>query len=191
MERVFFATGNKGKLAEMRPKFKERGLELVQVEVDVHEIDAMEVQEVARQKARDSLEASDLKDELIIVEDTGFFIESLGGFPGAESAFFDSTAGAEKLLNLLQDENDRSAHFKTAIAVIQKGNVEVFTGKMKGRVPEEKTGSSHPHMPYNSYFIPEGEEKSLAQDEKLKDGKHHRNKAVKKLLDWMDEEKGS
>lgn len=186
MERIFFATGNEGKLAETRPKFEERGLELEQVEVDVPEIDAMDVEEVAEQKARDSLEASDIQDEMLIVEDTGFFVESIGGFPGAEAAFFAGTAGAEKVLNLLEDEDDRSAYFKTAIAVIEKDNVEIFTGKMKGRVPENKTGSSHPHLPYNSYFVPEGEKKSLAQDQNLKDGKFHRNQAVKKFLDWLE-----
>ena len=189
MEKVFFATGNEGKLAEMRPKFEERGLELEQVEVDVPEIDAMDVETVAERKARDSLEASDIEDELLIVEDTGFFVESIGGFPGAEAAFFAGTAGAEKVLNLLEDEDDRSAYFKTAIAVIEEDNVEIFTGKMEGRVPEKKTGESHPHLPYNSYFVPEGEEKSLAQDQNLKDGEFHRNQAVKKFLDWLEDEK--
>ncbi|WP_414837367.1 non-canonical purine NTP pyrophosphatase [Candidatus Nanosalina sp. VS9-1] len=189
MEKVFFATSNEGKLAEMEPKFEERGLELVQVDVDVPEIDAMDVENVAEQKARDSLEASELEDELLIVEDTGFYVEAIGGFPGAEAAFFADTAGAEKLLDLMRGEENRKAYFKTAIAVIEDGEVKVFTGKMEGRVPEEKTGESHPHLPYNSYFIPEGEEESLAQDQNLKDGEFHRNRAVKKFLDWLEEEK--
>jgi len=60
---------------------------------------------------------------------------------------------------------------------------------MEGTVTEEKTRESHPHLPYNSYFIPEGEEKSLAQDQDLKDGEFHRNKAVEKFLDWLEREK--
>ena len=186
MDNVFFATGNEGKLTEMRPRFNERNLEIVQVEVDVPEIDAMDVEDVAEQKVIDSLEASNLDDEMLIVEDTGFFIEALNGFPGAESAFFDRTVGAKKLLKLMEDEENRKAYFKTAIGVIEKGEVEVFTGKMEGTVTRETTGESHPHLPYNSYFIPEGEEKSLAQDQNLKDGEFHRNKAVEKFLDWLE-----
>lgn len=187
MDSLYFATGNKGKLNEMKPHFEERDIELIQVEADVPEIDAMDVEKVARQKVLGSYEEADV-DGPIIVEDTGFFVETIGGFPGAEAAFFATTAGAEKLLDMMRDEEERSAYFKTAIALYypEEDRVETFTGKMKGRVPEEKRGESHPHLPYNSYFIPEGESESLAENEGLKDERMHRRKAMRKLLDYLN-----
>lgn len=193
MRQILFATGNQGKLEEMKHQFGEKGFELKQVDVDVPEIDAMDVEEVARQKVRDSFEAAVEKDlvednEMMIVEDTGFFIESLGGFPGAEAAFFAHTAGVEYLMPMMEDETDRAAYFKTAIAIYipEEDRVETFTGKMTGKVPEDKRGESHPHLPYNSYFIPDhGEDNSLAENEDLKNEEMHRRKAVMSFLDWL------
>lgn len=183
--KIYFATGNKGKLEEMRPLFEERGYELVQIDVDVPEIDSMEIEEVARRKAIDSYEAWN-EEGLLIVEDTGFFVEAIGGFPGPEAALFAGTAGADGLLKLMKGKENREAYFKTGIACYNDGEVNVFSGEMHGKVPEEKRGESHPHLPYNSYFIPEGEEKSLAEDGDLKDERFHRRKAVLKFLDWLD-----
>lgn len=189
MKRVLFATGNEGKLEEMEPVFSKNGFKLVQVDADVPEIDAMDVEEVAKRKVLDSYEAAD-EDGLMIVEDTGFYTNALDGFPGAESAFFAGTAGAEKLLKLMENEEDRSAYFKTAIAVYlpEEDRVETFTGEMTGRVPEEKRGESHPHLPYNSFFVPDhGDGESLAENPELKNEEMHRRKAVNKFIEWMND----
>lgn len=192
-EKIFFATGNAGKIEEMTPLFDDRDLELIQVQADVPEIDAMDVEEVARQKVKDSFERAVENEEIseedvLIVEDTGFYVEGLNGFPGAEAAFFAGTAGAEKILNLLEHGEDRSAYFKTSIAFIQDGEINVFSGEMHGEVPEEKRGESHPHLPYNSFFVPDaGEGKSLAEESMITDEKFHRAKAVRKFLDWIEQ----
>lgn len=185
MEKVYFATGNQGKVDEMRPSFEKRGLELVQIDVDVPEIDDMDVEKVARRKVIDSYkEWGD--DGLLIVEDTGFFVKALNGFPGAEAALFAGTVGASGLLKLMENMENREAYFRTSIAVYDDRNIETFTGKMKGKVPENKRGESKPSLPYNSYFIPEGEEESLAENQDLKNKKFHRRKAVNNFLDWLE-----
>lgn len=194
MKQIFFATGNEGKLEEMQPPFEEAGYELVQVDADVPEIDAMDVEEVAERKVMDSYQEAVLSQQIgsvdyFIVEDTGFYVEALGGFPGAETAFFAGTAGAEKLMDLMSDEENRDAYFKTAIAVYMPGKdeVEIFTGEMQGKVPEGKRGDSHPHLPYNSYFVPDhGDGESLAENEELKNEEMHRRKAVNKFIDWLE-----
>jgi XTP/dITP diphosphohydrolase len=188
-EKIFLATGNRGKIQEMRPLFEYRDLELIQVKADVPEIDAKDVETVAEQKLLDSREKALEKGEveesdILMVEDTGFYVESLDGFPGAEAAFFAGTAGAEKLLNLLENETDRLAYFKTAIAAWIDGEVKIFSGRMQGKVPERKRGESHPHLPYNSFFVPEGEEESLAENSMVTDESFHRTKAVEEFLDW-------
>lgn len=184
--KVNFATGNRGKLKEMRPLFEDRDHSLEQVEVDVNELDALDVEDVARKKVIDSFKVAET-DGMLIVEDTGFYVEGIGGFPGSEAAYFDKTAGADRLLDLLRDSDDHSAYFKTAIAVYVDGDIEVFTGKMRGRVSERKRGTSHEHLPYNSFFIPGHGEQSLAENPDLKDENFHRNIAVKKFLNWLDE----
>lgn len=194
MKDIFFATGNKGKLEEMQQPFARAGYKLVQVEADVPEIDAMDVEEVAERKVMDSYQEAVLNQEIgsvdyFIVEDTGFYVEALDGFPGAEAAFFAGTAGAEKLLDLMEDEENREAYFRTAIAVYMPGKdeIKIFTGKMTGQIPEKKQGESHPHLPYNSYFVPDhGDGESLAENEELKNEEMHRRKAVNKVINWLE-----
>lgn len=183
--KVSIATGNLGKFREMKPIFEEKGVSLNRVDVDISEIDSMSVEKVARKKVKDSYNFLDEKPTAIIVEDTGFFVQSLNGFPGVEAAYFAETAGVDKLLKLLEDENNRKAYFKTAIAYYDGEKVRVFTGKMKGVVPKVKKGKSKPSLPYNSYFVPKvsGNE-SLAENPKLKDENFHRNKATREFLDW-------
>lgn len=183
--KLFFATGNQGKIEEMAPKFIEKGHSLEQVKVDVAEIDAFDVEDVARRKVLDSSEAANV-DGPMIVEDTGFYVEGIGGFPGSQAAYFAETAGVPKLLKLLEGENDRSAYFKTAIALKIDDEVHVFTGKIRGKVPQNPCGESHPHLPYDSYFIPEHGDKTFAENPELKDENTHRHKAMMNLLEWLE-----
>jgi XTP/dITP diphosphohydrolase len=185
---INFATGNEGKLEEMRPLFEERKHSLKQVDVDVHELDAVDVEDVARQKVVDSFEEAENVDGMMIVEDTGFYVEGIGGFPGSEAAYFDKTAGAHRLLDLLRDADGRSAYFKTSIAVYVDGEVHVFSGKLDGKIPSEKRGEAHRHLPYDSYFIPEHGEESFAENPDLKDENSHRRIALKEFLNWLDNE---
>ncbi|MFB6214062.1 MAG: non-canonical purine NTP pyrophosphatase [Candidatus Nanohaloarchaea archaeon] len=186
MERILFATGNRGKVEEMRPMFEDRGLELEQVEVEIDEIDALDVEDVARRKAEDSFREVE-GDEPVLVEDTGFFVEALGGFPGAKAAFFDRTVGAEGLLDLLEGEGDREAYFKTAIAFHDREDTRVFSASISGQVPEKARGESHPHLPYDSLFIPwDGDGSTFAENPDLKDNVSHREKATQEFLDWLE-----
>ncbi|MFB6147946.1 MAG: non-canonical purine NTP pyrophosphatase [Candidatus Nanohaloarchaea archaeon] len=185
MEKVLFATGNRGKVEEMQPLFGEKGYELEQVQVDIEEIDALDVETVAKRKAEDSFEEID-GDEPVIVEDTGFFVEPLGGFPGAKAAFFDRTVGAEGLLKLLEGESDRTAYFRTAIAFHDGSSTRVFSASVDGQVPGEPRGEPHPHLPYDSLFVPwDGDGSTFAERPELKEEISHREKATRKFLDWL------
>lgn len=181
-----FATGNSGKVEEMKPIFKDTDYSLVQREVDIEEIDALDVEDVARRKVEDSYR--ELDEDIVVVEDTGFYVEGLNGFPGAKAAFFEYTCGAESLLKLLEGKENRKAYFKTAVAVKTPEEVEIFTGKMTGKVPEEPRGEAVEELPYNSIIAPDhGDGETVAENPGLKDESFHRVKATEKFLDWVKE----
>ncbi len=187
METIFFATGNAGKVGEMAPMFEEEGYELEQVEVDIQEIDALDVRKVAKRKVIDSYEQANV-DGLVIVEDTGLYVEALNGFPGAKAAFFARTVGAGGLLKLLDGETDRAAFFETAISVYDGEDVEIFAGRLPGMISTEKRGEGHPHLPYDSYFLPDhGKGESFAEKPELKEQKSHRELSTRKFLEWLDD----
>ena len=171
----------------MQPIFKDTEYSLKQKPAEIEEIDALDVEDVAERKARDA--AEDLEEDLVLVEDTGFYVEGLNGFPGAKASFFDYTCGAENLLKLLAGKENRKAYFKTAVALYHEGEVEIFTGKMMGKIPEEPRGEAVEELPYNSIIVPDhGEGKTLAQNPELKDENFMRVEATEKFIDWLKSE---
>lgn len=90
-----------------------------------------------------------------------------------------------KLLTELQDKNDRSAHFKTVIALILNGQQHTFEGICEGTIINEKKGEKG--FGYDPIFMANGFEETFAQislEEKNRVG--HRGKAVQKLIGFLN-----
>ena len=123
-------------------------------------------------------------------DDTGLEVTALNGAPGVFSARY---AGPEKsaennmrkLLQELNDQEDRSAHFKTVIALVglQK-NTQTFEGICKGDITHKKQGDQG--FGYDPIFKPSGHAKTFAQMPlQIKNEIGHRGKAVKQLISYL------
>ena len=125
-------------------------------------------------------------------EDTGLEVDALDGAPGVLSARFagpekDSARNMEKLLNLLESQADRSAQFRTVIALIWKGKRYVFEGIVRGIILESKKGISG--FGYDPIFQPDGYDKSFGElSSDVKNEISHRAKAVIKLMDFLEDQ---
>lgn len=87
---------------------------------------------IAEEKARYAWDALRCP---LIVDDTGFFVSALNGFPGPYAAYVLDTIGMEGILRLLEGAEDRSAYFETAIAYADgEGTVRVFRGVVEGTI---------------------------------------------------------
>ena len=123
-------------------------------------------------------------------DDTGLEVTALNGEPGVFSARYageQRNAGdnMNKLLNELQDKTDRSAQFKTVIALILDGQQYTFEGICKGTIINEKRGEKG--FGYDPIFMATGFNETFAQislAEKNRVG--HRGKAVQKLIDFLN-----
>ena len=122
-------------------------------------------------------------------DDTGLEVEALDGAPGVFSARY---AGPDRnaddnmnlLLSELKSEENRSARFKTVIAMYFKGELITFEGICEGEITKNKTGTEG--FGYDPIFQPEGYKKTFAEislDEKNRIG--HRGKAVSKLVTYF------
>tara|TARA_B100001057_G_scaffold497590_1_gene602153 strand:+ start:1513 stop:2088 length:576 start_codon:yes stop_codon:yes gene_type:complete len=124
-------------------------------------------------------------------DDSGLFINALGGEPGVRSARYASEiSDTEKNINLvlknLRGEEDRSAAFQTCICLIINGKTSYFEGSVKGIITSKRLGSRG--FGYDPIFIPEGFERSFAQmslEEKNKIS--HRSIATKKLVNFLNQ----
>jgi XTP/dITP diphosphohydrolase len=117
------ATANAHKAEEIRRVLEPYGIELLPRPIDVGDVDetAETLEGNALLKARALTEATALP---AIADDTGLFIDALGGRPGVHSARYAGehstfADNVEKALGELQgvDDSRRSARFRSVIAV--------------------------------------------------------------------------
>jgi XTP/dITP diphosphohydrolase len=122
-------------------------------------------------------------------DDTGLFVDALNGMPGVISARFagehcSPQENIEKLLSLMQKENNRKANFKTVICLIQNGKGKYFEGVIKGSISRVPAGANG--FGYDPVFIPDGFPKTFAElSAEEKNSLSHRAIAVGKMKEWL------
>lgn len=122
-------------------------------------------------------------------DDTGLEVPALNNEPGVFSARYagdsnDSQANIEKLLKNLKPKKDRSARFKTAIALSMDHSEIMFLGICEGKITKELRGESG--FGYDPIFQPDGFDKTFAEmtlSQKSEIG--HRGKAMRQLIDYL------
>ncbi|WP_298511473.1 non-canonical purine NTP diphosphatase [uncultured Kordia sp.] len=123
-------------------------------------------------------------------DDTGLEVHALNGEPGVFSARYagpqrNADDNMNKLLTGLEDKEDRSAQFKTVVALILNGEQHTFPGICKGTIIKEKRGDKG--FGYDPIFMADGFTETFAQislEEKNRVG--HRGKAVQKLIGFLN-----
>lgn len=188
--KLVFATNNKHKLEEMRAILGGKVELLSLADIDCHD----DIPETA-----DTLEGNALIKARYIydkygcscfADDTGLEVDALGGEPGVYSARYagennDSEANMCKLLQNLTGKSERSAQFRTVIALIIEGEEFLFDGIVRGRISEERMGSAG--FGYDPIFVPDGYEESFAQmAAEQKNAISHRSRAASALNDYLE-----
>ncbi len=182
--RIFFATGNSGKVKHASEILGEQ-FEVEQIEVEAFEPQSKSIEEIAEFKVEQALQKTDLEDDVFVMaDDSGLFVERLNGFPGPLSSPFDSMVGKEKLLELVDEGAEAS--FRAAIAFYnpQRNEIEVFTGKAEGEIVAPRGDGG---FGYDPLFLPEGNDKTWGKDPDYKNKVSHREKALEKLRNYTEE----
>lgn len=122
-------------------------------------------------------------------DDTGLEVTALNGDPGVYSARYagepaNAEANMQKLLKNLADKADRTAQFKTVIALNLDGKQHLFEGVCKGEILATKQGDKG--FGYDPIFKPEGYDTSFAAMPMEEKGKiSHRGRAIEKLVKFL------
>ncbi|MBL4608397.1 MAG: RdgB/HAM1 family non-canonical purine NTP pyrophosphatase [Pseudomonadales bacterium] len=151
MNKIVVASGNQGKIREIRSKLEEFSVELVsQKELNISEVpeDGLSFIENALIKARNASRQTNLP---AMADDSGIVVPALGGQPGIFSARYAGEGATDqtnlqKLLNELRNvsQEDRGAYFYCAIVYVQFADDPtplVAVGKWQGRIAEAESGS--------------------------------------------------
>ena len=190
MDKLVFATNNAHKLGELRKMLAGRFCVVSLADIGCHDdipedADTFEGNAVA--KAQWVLERYGLD---CIADDSGLEVDALGGAPGIHSARYagaghDDAANNAKLLSELAGAADRSARFRTVIALVRKDHEPMFFhGTVEGTILNAPQGDAG--FGYDPLFVPQGWSKSFAEaspDEK--NAVSHRGRAVRELCKYL------
>ena len=123
-------------------------------------------------------------------DDTGLEVIALNGAPGVYSARYAgperiSEANMDLLLSELKYKTNRSAQFKTIIALHYNGEIITFEGLCDGEITKEKKGAGG--FGYDPIFKPLEDKLTFAElSIERKNQIGHRGKAVRKLVDYLN-----
>lgn len=179
---LIFVTGNRHKFEEVSEIAAEHGLKLDMRDLPCKEIQADELEEIARQSAVDACSSLG---KPCFVEDAGLFVHALRGFPGPYSSYVFRTIGNDGLLKLMASIGDRRAEFRSAVGYCEPGSKPtVFTGKVEGNISPEARGTQG--FGFDPIFVPsEGDGRTFAKMTVAeKNVISHRARAIKKFLKW-------
>ncbi|MBD2722954.1 RdgB/HAM1 family non-canonical purine NTP pyrophosphatase [Hymenobacter armeniacus] len=194
LTQLCFASNNAHKLDEIRPLLP-AGLTLLSLaDIGCHE-ELPETQDTLEGNARQKAEyVRQHYGVACFADDTGLEVTALNGEPGVYSARY---AGPQrraednvaKLLQELRGAADRSARFRTVVALAQAdGSVHEFAGEVAGHITEEAHGTGG--FGYDPVFVPaEGDGRSFAEMSSTEKNRiSHRARAVAGLLAFLKQE---
>lgn len=129
-------------------------------------------------------------DRPLLADDSGLFVDALGGFPGVYSAYVYKTIGCNGILTLMEEEEkNRAARFECVLGFAEPGREPVFfKGISKGALSRSKAGAQG--FGYDPIFIPEGDERTYAEmSTEEKNRISHRGRALEKFFKYLEEER--
>ena len=157
MKTITYVTGNWSKILSAKQILEPMGIKVDNVKMETTEIQADTVEEVAMHSAK---EASERLKCTVLKNDTGLYVEALGGFPGPYTHYVDERLGEDGLLKLMEGEENRNECFIEAFAYCEYGKDPiVFKSITKGKIAKEKSGTYG--WSWDFIFIPDGYDKTM------------------------------
>ena len=195
MDKIIFATGNEGKMKEVRMILEDLGLPVLSLKdagitADVEE-NGTTFEENAQIKAKAIME---MTGALVLADDSGLEVDALDKEPGIYSARYmghDTSYHIknQNIIDRLEGKvgEERSARFVCAIAAaFPDGRVLITRGTMEGQIGHEEKGENG--FGYDPiFYLPEYQcysaELSLEEKNKLS----HRGKALRLMKERLHE----
>lgn len=153
MRKIIFATGNAGKMCEVREILKDMDADILSmkeagIDIDIVE-DGTTFEENAAIKAR-AVAAATQEEAIVLADDSGLEVDYLDKEPGIYSARYmgEDTPYSVKNKNLIDrlegvPDNKRTARFVCAIAAVLPGGESIVSrGVIEGRIDYEEKGSN-------------------------------------------------
>ena len=165
---IILSTGNRSKIEQIKAALEDLGIPILSLAeagvVGEVEEDGSTLEENAFKKAQF---VHSQTGKWSMADDTGIFIDALDGEPGIHSArWAGPNATTEQIRDFALQKlsgvplEKRTATFKTVVVIISpNGEMDSFSGKVRGCLLETPRTPCQPNMPYSGIFVPDGQEK--------------------------------
>lgn len=191
--KIVFATGNPGKMREIKEILSDTDWEAVSMkeigaDIEIEENGAT-FEENAAIKAR---AVAAVCGEIVLADDSGLEVDALNKEPGIYSARYmgEDTPYAVKNANIISrldgiPEENRTARFVCAIAAVFPDGEEIVThGEIEGRIGyEEKGENGFGYDPI--FYVPEFGRTTAELSDLEKNSISHRGKALRKMKEEL------
>ena len=196
MKKLILATGNPGKVREMKQILAGLYDEVISMKEAGIAVDVVEdADSFLGNAAKKALAISQLVECDVVADDSGLCVDGLGGRPGVYSARY-SAEGTDEANNakLVQEvsglpEDKRGAHYECAIVLARKGEV-AFSCECccDGQIILQARGSEG--FGYDPYFLLPEYGKTFGEIEPaIKNQISHRAKALAELRQFAEQER--
>lgn len=182
--KLYFVTGNADKFNQAKIILEGSGIELIQLDLDLPEVQSLDPIEVALEKANAALRDDEIQFPFII-EDTSLYLDALNGFPGPLAKHFYLALTAKGMVELCNRYGNNKAKAITHI-VYCESRYKPFTyaiGSVEGRLQYSTKYLGHG---FEDVFIPKGHSLTLSEmDEKVRPLINMRGSAFRVLLNLI------
>lgn len=160
---INFVSSNPNKIEAFRAHARAFGFDVHIINLNIIEPQADSTITVAESKA---WQAHAVLNAPVTVEDSGFGVDALSGFPGPYSKYALATIGAAGLLKLAADlqDDERVCHFVSALAYTDGDFAMTFTAYGSGRLARtiDQTPCEEAWSDLWRIIIPDGYDKPLS-----------------------------
>ena len=137
---IHFVTSNHQKFTSIQKLLQPLGVDLRQLEYDFDEGRGLDIQTIAKSKLSQAKKA--FPNKRLIVDDRGFFIPVLKGFPGPFVKLLLDSFSYSGIIKLMQGETDRRATFSFAVGYFDGEKDHIFVADEEGFIIDEPRGDN-------------------------------------------------
>jgi len=156
----YFLSGNNNKFREISSYIPD--LEQLKFD-DLPEIQSLDIEEIIKAKVEFAIDHLKFKNDIIILEDTGLYLNALNGFPGPLIKFMLESIGNEGIFKLCQCFSNFSAEAKTVFGIYHPKNankINFYSATISGTISRPKGIYG---FGWDSIFIPEGNNQTFGE----------------------------
>ncbi len=129
--KILFITTNSRKVGEAKAACDDFGIEIIQQQADIDEIQHSDPAKVSEHKAK---QAFQILNKPLVVADTCWSIPALNGFPGAYMKEVANWFTPDDFLNLIKDKHDNRIMFSENIVYIDSKQMKRFSKEYWGTI---------------------------------------------------------